>query len=118
MLTKSFNLKCMDGSGCAASFSDDSIKLFLDPKAFETLDKLKTAHEIQQVCNHNFCALTQAGLEGLVHCPFCSFAAILDDPTDCIFECISCGIHSCRYCRVKSHHPLTCNREFPRPSQD
>jgi TRIAD3 protein (E3 ubiquitin-protein ligase RNF216) len=52
--------------------------------------------------------LTQAELEGLVHCPFCPFAAIMEDPTDRIFECANCGVLSCRYCRVKSHHPLTC----------
>src|SRR5271170_5725866 len=34
----------------------------------------------------------------------------MDDPTDRIFVCQNeyCGEHSCRYCRVKSHHPKTC----------
>jgi hypothetical protein len=47
-------------------------------------------------------------LEGLVYCPFCPFAAIVEDPTQQIFECLNCGVHSCRHCRVKSHHPLSC----------
>jgi E3 ubiquitin-protein ligase RNF216 len=52
----------------------------------------------------------KANIEGLVKCPFCDFAAIMEDPTDRIFECQNpgCGILSCRYCRVKSHHPISC----------
>ena len=51
--------------------------------------------------------LIQAGLEDLVHCPFCSFAAVLDKfSTE--FECLQCGVKSCRHCRVKSHRPATC----------
>src|SRR5271155_3285126 len=50
----------------------------------------------------------QAKLDGIVYCPFCDFAAILEDPTDKIFECQSCSVASCRYCRVKSHHPMSC----------
>src|SRR5208282_1462883 len=35
-------------------------------------------------------------------------AAIMEDPTDRIFECLNCGNYSCRYCHVKSHHPMSC----------
>lgn len=59
------------------------------------------------------CLLIQAGLEGLVYCPFCSYAAIMDDPTELIFQCGYCRIHSCRNCRVKTHHPMSCEREIP-----
>ena len=41
----------------------------------------------------------------------------MDDPIDLIFRCVSCGTHSCRNCRVKSHHPMSCEREpqtYPR----
>ena len=54
--------------------------------------------------------LMQANIDGLVFCLFCPFAAIMEDPTDRIFECLNekCGKRSCRECRVESHHPLTC----------
>jgi hypothetical protein len=50
-------------------------------------------------------------LADLVHCPFCDFAAILDDPEATIFECQNelCGVSSCRHCRV-AHYPRTCDR--------
>ena len=32
----------------------------------------------------------------------------MDDPGHGTFECLNCGIQSCRHCRVKSHLPLTC----------
>lgn len=35
----------------------------------------------------------------------------MEDPTDRIFECQNeaCRERSCRYCRVKSHHPMSCD---------
>lgn len=52
--------------------------------------------------------LIKAGIEGLVYCPFCPYAAIMEDPTDKEFQCEKCRVISCRYCRVKSHRPLSC----------
>ena len=39
----------------------------------------------------------------------------MEDPTDRIFVCQNeyCGEHSCRYCRVRSHHPKTCEGIIP-----
>jgi hypothetical protein len=48
-----------------------------------------------------------------VYCPFCGFCAIMEDPTDRIFECLKCGVKSCRYCHVKSHHPISCEGRLP-----
>lgn len=80
-------------------FPESEIQRFLGEKSFEGLSKLRTEEELRQ-----------ANLEGMVHCPFCPFAAIMEDPTDRIFQCLNpaCGERSCRYCRVKSHHPLSC----------
>ena len=36
----------------------------------------------------------------------------MDDPNDLIFRCVQCRVHSCRNCRVKSHHPMSCEREI------
>lgn len=46
---QSFALKCMDGSGCSEHFAEGTIRKFLDSKTFESFDKLRTAHEIEQV---------------------------------------------------------------------
>ena len=45
--------------------------------------------------------LIKAGFDGLVYCPFCPFAAILEDPTDKEFQCVRCRITSCRDCRCQ-----------------
>lgn len=108
----SFNLVCIGDSSCGAPYAEREIKRFLNEKTIDYLDKLKTDHELLQVPPKMLPKLTQADLDGLVHCPFCSFAAIMEDPTDRIFECYGCKISSCRYCRVKSHHPLSCESIF------
>jgi E3 ubiquitin-protein ligase RNF216 len=98
----------MDQSGCTATFPDSEIQRFLSSKTYKAWTTLRARTEIEK-----------AQIDGLVQCPFCDFAAIMDDPTDRIFECLNeaCGELSCRYCRVKSHHPLTCARtSFSRQS--
>src|SRR6266496_3607323 len=37
-----FNLACMDVSGCTAVFSEREIRKFLDERAFERFDQLRT----------------------------------------------------------------------------
>jgi hypothetical protein len=44
-----FELKCMDGSGCMAPFSEGEVQRFLDEKTFSCLDKLRTDHVINTV---------------------------------------------------------------------
>ena len=102
----SFNLICIDNLSNGASYSEREITRFLN-KTINRLDKLKTDYELLQIPSKVLTMLLQAGLEGLVFCPFCSFAAIIEDCTDRIFECQGCKVSSCRYCRVKSHHPLS-----------
>lgn len=95
----------MDVSGCTAPFSESEIVRFLDRKTYERFDRLRTDHEIRKVTT-TLSLLIQVGLEGLVYCPFCPFAAILDD-NSIEFQCLKCRVKSCRHCRVKSH-PSTC----------
>lgn len=104
-------MKCMSSDPeCAATFMETEILRFLDEKTHTALDRLRTNHEVEKVHLIWKEIESQAALEGLVKCPFCDFAAIMEDPTDRIFECQnpSCGTLSCRYCLVKSHHPLSC----------
>lgn len=56
-------------------------------------------------------ALRVSNIEGLVHCPFCNFAAICDHiDLDKEFRCEGpeCGITSCRLCERVSHIPKSC----------
>ncbi|KAI9792236.1 MAG: hypothetical protein M1833_001235 [Piccolia ochrophora] len=60
-----YKVRCMDGSGCQASFSRDQMDQFLDPKTIAMLSRLQQQDELRL-----------AGLEDLVKCPFCDYAAI------------------------------------------
>ena len=60
-----YELRCMDGSGCRATFSRQQKARFLDTKMIEKLERLQQQDEIRQ-----------AELQNLWTCPFCDFAAI------------------------------------------
>lgn len=60
-----YALRCMDGSGCTATFSRQERERFLDAKSIEKIDRLQQQEEIRL-----------ADLENLCTCPFCEFAAI------------------------------------------
>ncbi|KAI9801813.1 MAG: hypothetical protein M1825_003186 [Sarcosagium campestre] len=95
-----YRLNCMDGSGCDAIFSDDQLPRFLEAPAIETLSRLQQQDELRL-----------AGLEGLVECPFCDYAAILPPvEVDREFRCANsrCNIVSCRLCQRPSHIPMSC----------
>lgn len=93
-------LRCMDGSGCNASFSRMERKRFLDGKTMEKLDRLQQQTDLRE-----------ANLANLESCPFCDFAAICPPiEFDKEFRCSNpeCEIVSCRKCRLITHIPLTC----------
>ncbi|KAL9585466.1 MAG: hypothetical protein Q9212_001499, partial [Teloschistes hypoglaucus] len=93
-------LRCMDGSGCNASFSRMERKRFLDSKTMEKLDRLQQQTDLRE-----------ANLANLESCPFCDFAAICPPiEFDKEFRCSNpeCEIVSCRKCRLITHIPLTC----------
>ena len=60
-----YGLRCMDGSGCTATFSRQERERFLDAKTVEKIDRLQQQDEIRL-----------ADLPNLCTCPFCDFAAI------------------------------------------
>ncbi len=94
------NLKCMDFSGCTASFSRDQKQRFLDDKSFEALERIQQQAE-----------LNQAELANLYRCPFCDFAAICPPVNiDKEFRCRNPGCEkvTCRLCKLDSHIPLSC----------
>ena len=95
-----WELKCCDMDGCDASFRRSQRAMALDAKTMETLDRLQQQAEIKQ-----------AGMEGLVHCPFCHFAAICPPiKVDWEFKCGNpeCGKVSCRRCNRDTHAPKSC----------
>ena len=50
-----------------------------------------------------------ADMEGLVTCPFCPYAAIMEQEEDRVLVCRNpeCGRESCRLCRRSNHVPFT-----------
>lgn len=96
-----YALRCMDGSGCTASFSRQERERFLDAKSIEKIERLQQQDEIRL-----------ADLQNLCTCPFCDFAAICPPiEEDKEFRCHNpeCEEVSCRLCKTKSHIPLSCD---------
>ena len=60
-----YTLRCMDFSGCTATFSREQRTRFLDEKTRDKLERLQQQDELRL-----------AGLDNLATCPFCDFAAI------------------------------------------
>ncbi|SCV71528.1 BQ2448_3116 [Microbotryum intermedium] len=95
-------IPCMSVDGCAAIFLDSELERFLAATTVAALEKIRQEKEVDS-----------AELEGLEKCPFCSFACIIDNPTERLFHCISdaCRIVSCRQCKRRDHLPRTCKEE-------
>ena len=85
---------------CSGKVPAAQRRLFLCAKTVAALDRLE-----QQA------AIRMAGLDDLVSCPFCPYAAECP-PTeaDKEFRCenLDCKIVSCRLCKRKSHIPKSC----------
>jgi TRIAD3 protein (E3 ubiquitin-protein ligase RNF216) len=95
-----YKIKCMDGSGCQAEFPHDEKLRFLNDKEMGALDR-----------NQRETELHMAGLDDLVRCPFCDFAAICPAvEVDREFRCLNaeCERVSCRLCQQDTHIPLSC----------
>ncbi|KAL9103910.1 MAG: hypothetical protein Q9163_001103 [Psora crenata] len=60
-----YDLRCMDGSGCKATFSREQRSKFLSEKTIEKLELLQQQGELQS-----------AGLQNFVNCPFCNYGHI------------------------------------------
>ncbi|KAI9031991.1 hypothetical protein DFJ74DRAFT_592509, partial [Hyaloraphidium curvatum] len=100
-------IACMstDEGGCAEVFPRREMRRFLGPKTMEGWEKMMQQEEIRK-----------AGIEGLVDCPFCYFAIILEDDLGeavTLFHCLNpaCSVVSCRLCRKPNHLPKRCGEE-------
>ena len=97
-----FNLQCMDGSQCKATFSRAERAKFLDSKTTEKLEDLEQQSAIRLAMND---------LQDYVTCPFCQYGHICPPiEEDKEFRCRypECKEISCRSCKEKSHIPLSC----------
>ncbi|GAA5869075.1 hypothetical protein JCM3774_002467 [Rhodotorula dairenensis] len=84
------------GTACTASFAPIELKRAVPHKLLDKLDDLQLQVE-----------LDRAGLAGLEKCPFCPFAAVIDEG-DIHFPCQGCKIVSCRRCRQEEHGARPC----------
>jgi hypothetical protein len=62
--------ECMDADGCKAVFTDAECARFLKPNQISLLEKLRSEK-----------ALDEAGIVGLVKCPYCPWACVIDNPS-------------------------------------
>ena len=116
-----YELQCMDGSGCKATFSREQRLRFLDQQTIEKLEQLQQRGE-----------LLLANLQNFVTCPFCEYGHICPpiqedrefrcENKECeevcstpkapsrntIFYCTKETQISCRLCQQRSHIPLSC----------
>ncbi|KAF2094612.1 hypothetical protein NA57DRAFT_80411 [Rhizodiscina lignyota] len=99
------NVVCFHVDGCTASFRLSQLRLAVPLPTLERLEKLQQQDDIRL-------AKEGGGLEGLEECPFCDFKADMEVPKDedREFRCQTdgCGIVSCRFCKLETHVPLSC----------
>ncbi|KAI1314771.1 hypothetical protein EDD11_001740 [Mortierella claussenii] len=91
-------LKCMS-DGCTAVFADCEAAKFLSKPVFQGLLRARQQSELKM-----------AGLDSLVECPFCTYAAVVENDEDKEFRCEApkCRKVSCRFCKAPTHIPLSC----------
>lgn len=78
----------------------EMVESVLDKNTYKKLEKKITLSEIEK-----------AKLENLESCPFCDYAAIIDNPHEKLFNCLdpSCMKVSCRSCKEPDHLPKKCH---------
>ncbi|KAF9274305.1 hypothetical protein BGZ68_000781 [Mortierella alpina] len=91
-------LKCMS-AGCKSAFADSEAIKFLPSAVFKGLLRARQQQELKM-----------AGLDSLVECPFCPYAAVMENENDKEFRCQArrCRKISCRLCKQLTHIPLSC----------
>ncbi|KAF9975173.1 hypothetical protein BGZ73_001246 [Actinomortierella ambigua] len=101
-------LKCLTPD-CTSMFSDGEAKRFLSKHVFDRLMRIRQQKELEK-----------AGIDSLVECPFCPYAAIVENENDKEFRCESpkCRAVSCRLCRAITHIPLTCEEYAKQRDED
>ncbi|KAG0261093.1 hypothetical protein DFQ27_003157 [Actinomortierella ambigua] len=101
-------LKCL-ASDCTSTFNDAEARRFLSKHVFDRLMRIRQQKELEK-----------AGIESLVECPFCPYAAIVENEDDKEFRCESpkCRAVSCRLCKAITHIPLTCEEYAKQRDED
>lgn len=101
-------LKCMTAE-CSSVFTDSEALKFLSKPVFEGLLKARQQSELKM-----------AELDSLVECPFCSYAAVVENDQDKEFRCQApkCRRVSCRLCKELTHIPLSCEEHRKEKEQN
>lgn len=101
-------LVCIHLDGCSATFSMSQLRLAVSPRSIAKLEQYRQQAEIRL-------AVENGTLDELEECPFCDFKAIVPTSVqeDREFRCAndSCGIVSCRLCKLETHIPLSCEEQ-------
>ena len=94
------NLTAVACGECSEEIDWQQLERVVDPVVLSKLLQRRQAEEVNV-----------AGLEGLVTCPFCPYATVMENEADKVLVCRfpACGRESCRLCRESNHVPLRCD---------
>ncbi|VDN20151.1 unnamed protein product [Gongylonema pulchrum] len=89
----------MDSTCADGRFELSALQGVIIPTTFQALARRIRMEEIRS-----------ANIGNIESCPFCDFAAVLENQEDRIFHCLNpiCQKESCRECHGESHVPLRC----------
>ena len=94
------NLTAVACGECSEEIAWPQLEGVVEPLVLSKLLQRRQAEEVNV-----------AGLEGLVTCPFCPYATVMENEADKVLVCRNpaCGRESCRLCRESNHVPLRCD---------
>lgn len=83
-------IKCMDMSGCSAEYTEKVIAAAVPNKTMSLYHRLRQLKDLEM-----------AAIEGLETCPFCPFAAVIENEHEKLFRCQNeeCKKVTCRKCK-------------------
>jgi hypothetical protein len=93
-------IACMSFDGCDADFPEAEMRRFLRPQTMDLWIRLRARED-----------LCMAKIDGLVQCPFCDFAVIIEGDVGRTLTCgnPTCSVVSCLLCKQRTHPRQTCD---------
>ncbi|UJR08976.1 hypothetical protein I4U23_013226 [Adineta vaga] len=90
---------CVESS-CPGEYAIQLVSELLSPNDLNRLNRRIQEENIRQ-----------AEIDDLECCPYCPYAAIVDNPDDKVFRCLNpeCMRETCRLCKEPNHIPLRCD---------
>ncbi|GAA5882054.1 hypothetical protein JCM1840_004239 [Sporobolomyces johnsonii] len=100
------SLPCLADGSCTSSYLPYEARKFLDEAQWAQVEKLRREKD-----------LSILHCEGLLQCPFCPYAIIIEDEDLEVLDCLNpdCAKRTCIKCKHIDHRPLPCVLANPTP---